>query len=118
MSRRRVPSDALDESDDTLTLLDGERFTGIAEDRFADGGIRFETEYRNGILDGTSRTYWPSGDVRQETWYDYGIRLRQRSWHESGTAREDAVFDEHGLKHHYKWAEDGSAVDTYHRAGS
>lgn len=112
MSRERVPEDDLEYELDTLTYRNGERFTGIAEERFPDGGLRFETEYRLGILDGLSRTYWPSGEVRLEAWYDYGIKLRERRWYDNGRPQEDVVLDRDGVKHHYRWAEDGTIEEA------
>lgn len=115
MSRERVPEGDLDYELDTLTYRNGERFTGIAVERFPKGAVRFETEYRLGILDGLSRTYWPNGEVRLETWYDYGIKLRERTWYENGSPEEDVVLDRDGIKHHYRWAEDGAVQQAYNR---
>lgn len=117
MTRERVPQDDLDYEVDTLTCRDGERFTGIAEERFPNGGLRFESEYRLGTLDGLTRTYWPNGEVRLETWYDYGIALRKREWYEDGSPQQDVLLDRDGVKHDHRWAEDGSSVDPYHRRG-
>ena len=115
MSRRRVSDEDIDYSDDGLALRAGERFTGIVEDLFPDGRPQFETEYRLGILDGLSRTFWPDGALHRETWYDYGVKLRERSWYASGGAQEDMVLDRDGLKHHYRYAEDGSVEHAYNR---
>lgn len=114
MRRVRVAGEALDHADDTLAYLDSERFTGIAEDRFPDGSLQHETEYRNGILDGVARTYWPDGGVRDEAWYDYGILLRRRRWYENGVAERDVVLADRGLKHDYRWNEDGSTAGVRH----
>jgi hypothetical protein len=84
-------------------------------ERAADGTLRCGTEYRLGILDGLSCGYWPDGEVRRETWYDYGVRLRERSWSASGRPQEDIVTDAAGLKHHCAYGEDGTVVQAYHR---
>jgi len=110
-----VPDEEIEYSADGLAVRAGERFTGIVEDLFPDGTVQFETEYRLGILDGVSRTFWPDGTLRHETWYDYGVKLRERSWYSSGGAQEDTVLDRDGLKHHYRYAENGSVEQAHNR---
>ncbi len=115
MSRERVPGDDLEYERDTLTYRAGQRFTGIAEERFPDGGLHFETEYRLGVLDGLSRTYWPGGEVRIETWWDHGVKLRERTWYADGRPQEDLVLDRDGVRHHYRWSADGTVEQAYDR---
>ena len=55
-----------------------------------------ETEYRNGIPDGLSRTYWRGGGLRIEHWHEYGIRRRSRTWYEGGQLAEDVITDDRG----------------------
>lgn len=115
MNTPRVDGEEVDLADGHVWVRDGERFTGTAVDHRPDGTELGYTEYRNGVPDGLSRTYWPDGQVRIETWYDYGIRLRERSWYENGGPREDIVTDDAGVKRHYTWAEDGTMQQDFYR---
>lgn len=115
MTGRRVDGAEVDLADGHVWMCAGERFTGTAVDRFRDGTLLGETEYRAGVPDGLSRTYWPSGVVRREAWYDYGIKPRERTWYEDGSPQEDVVLDQDGVKHHYRYAEDGSMTKSYYR---
>ena len=108
MNRLRVPADELDEDDITVTFWRGEPFSGISEERYPDGALRFELEHTNGIPDGLSRSYWPDGGLHRETWLNYGIRVRVRSWYRNGQIEEDLWTAQSSFPKHFTWAEDGT----------
>ena len=109
-SRIRVPVDDLDEDDVSLTYWRGERFSGISEERYPDGTLRFEIEHTNGIPDGLSRSYRPDGRLHREMWLDYGVRVRSRSWYPDGQLEEDICTAASSLPKHTTWAEDGTVT--------
>jgi antitoxin component YwqK of YwqJK toxin-antitoxin module len=111
----RVDDAELDHDVDTLTYRNGERFTGIAVERHADGWVLHETEYRLGIPDGVARTYWPGGGVRHEHWTDYGIGVRRRAWHRNGQLGEDLVMDHADVIEQAAFREDGRPLRRYRR---
>lgn len=108
----RVDGEEVDLADGHVWVRDGERFTGTAVDRFPDGSLLGETEHRNGVPDGLSRTYWRGGGLRIEEWVLYGIRLRSRNWHQNGQLAEDTVTDDRGaVVRHARYDEDGTLLD-------
>ena len=114
---RRVSGDDLEMGDDYVWRLDGKPFTGVAEDRFPDGGLHGETEYTNGIQDGLSRTFWPDGQLRLEYWLNYGSRVRARSWHPNGQMAEDTLVGGSFMRKRVRWAEDGTVLEATHGEG-
>ena len=117
MTGPRVDGDEVDLADGHIWVRDGEPFTGTAVDLFPDGSLLGETEYRNGVPDGLSRTYWrDGGGLRIEEWVVYGVRLRNRTWYPSGLLESDTVTDARGeVTRHLRYAEDGSLVERYPR---
>jgi antitoxin component YwqK of YwqJK toxin-antitoxin module len=111
-----VDGDEVELGDGHVWVRDGERFTGTAVDRFPDGSLLGETEYRDGVPDGLSRTYWRGGGLRIEDWHVYGVRVRSRHWYETGQLAEDTVTDERGaVVRLVRYDEDGTLVDWHPR---
>lgn len=111
----RVDADEIELGDDYIWRRDGEPFTGIAEQRTPDGVLLHEDEYAHGAQDGLAWTYWPDGTRREEHWYDNGIEIRSRYWHENGQLRKDTVTDVHGVVKAFTFAEDGTLIDSFVR---
>lgn len=108
MNRIRVRAEDLDDDDGTLSFHRGERFSGISEELYPDGTLRFENEHTNGILDGLSRSYFPAGALHRETWWNYGVQVRVRSWYADGQLEEDIWTAAAPFPKHFAWAEDGT----------
>jgi hypothetical protein len=67
----RVPYDDLDFPDwDHGYTYNGESFTGIAYELFADGRLRCEVEFRGGIEAGVWKEWHPNGMLSQEAHLD------------------------------------------------
>lgn len=89
---QRVPEDDLEFDSDQVFTHDAEPFTGIAYDESAVG--RSEVSYRDGLQDGPSRDWFPSGALRSEMMYVRGAR--------HGVSR---AYDEHGHLSSETWFE-------------
>lgn len=116
MTAPRVDGDEVELADGHVWVRAGERFTGTAVDRFPDGSLLGETEYREGVPDGLSRTYWPGGVLRREIWNNYGVRVRERWWHENGRIAEDLWIGDPSPRRHYRCAEDGTVLEASYGA--
>lgn len=102
----RVPDDDLDFGPDQVMHYQGVPFTGIA---FEDDETGLsELEYRDGVQDGFTRQWWPSGLLKTEMPYREGFvhgvvrnfddtgRLVDESLREYGILLRQTTYDEDG----------------------
>lgn len=108
----RAPHEKLVFEEGVMTL-DGAPFTGIGYvDR--NGEVVEETEYRNGLKWGTSKTVFPGGQPYKHSRLFAGVRHGQhRQWHFSGQLAEEADYELGFLLRRKKWDEDGDLIDDF-----
>ena len=117
MTPPRVDFDDVVTEDDLKVTLDGRAFTGEVVERARSGQVVALTTYSNGIEDGPSAEWYPSGERKatgsvswrmavgvhvewhrngrlaaQDEFDDRGGHLSLRRWDESGTLVEERVF--------------------------
>jgi antitoxin component YwqK of YwqJK toxin-antitoxin module len=93
MTPSRVEFDDCEYADDQSLLYQGEPYTGVVFETYADGSPAAEQSYRQGILDGLSRVWHPNHQLKSETMYAFGLRVYERQWHENGKPKLDRKFD-------------------------
>lgn len=64
---------------DTISVSDT-GFTGIKQ-YMSGTHISMETTFKNGVKDGISKTYYPSGKLRGTIWYENGLREDSAKWY-------------------------------------
>jgi antitoxin component YwqK of YwqJK toxin-antitoxin module len=70
---------------------EGKPFTGVSFTLHGNGKLRSETEFRDGLEWGQSKSWYPSGALAQELGAARGaLHGRKRQWHENG----QLAFDE------------------------
>ena len=108
----RVDFDEIEFNDDDLAFLNGEPFTGIVV-AVHPNGARAENGYRNGVIEGLQRKWYPSGQLEKEgivvcgqgtstvtEWYEngqmkrraycrFGFPVRVQEWTQHGQLRRD-----------------------------
>ena len=88
----RVQFELIDEGD--IAEYRGEPFTGIGLETFANGEIRCELAFVDGLQNGPAREWSESGRLVGETWYVDGIQHGvAREWNEDGSLRQRTTFD-------------------------
>ena len=109
----RIHVDSLDFTDDYTYMLDGELFTGIADDENSESGERCELEIRNGLQCGLSREWDSNGSLRITAEYKnnvlHGIR---QEWDDAGILREVAEYEFGMCVRKTLLASDGSTISV------
>jgi antitoxin component YwqK of YwqJK toxin-antitoxin module len=110
----RCTTEELEYPGDGLHYLDGKPFTGIIESRSPDGKLEGEEEYRDGLLSGRKRGWYPTGGLELEAECAEGVyHGKVREWYEDGRLAADAVY-EHDIKlRRQAWDECGNLVEDY-----
>jgi hypothetical protein len=55
-------------------------FTGIMKS-MSGGHVAMETTFKNGVKEGLTKTFYPSGKVRGTLWYENGLREDSAKWY-------------------------------------
>lgn len=110
----RIHVDSLDFTDDYTYMLNGELFTGIADDVNAETGERCELEIRNGLQCGLSQEWDSNGLLRITAEYTNNVLhgLRQE-WDDAGILTEVAEYEFGMCIRKTLLASDGSAISDY-----
>jgi hypothetical protein len=75
---RRNSGDKQVAGNETISATDT-GFTGIK--KYLNGAhVAMETTFKNGVKEGLSKTYYPSGKVRGTLWYENGLREDSAKW--------------------------------------
>jgi hypothetical protein len=67
---------------------------GVTKERFVNGKISLEENYRHNTLHGRCRKWYEIGVLESEEIYELGICIRRRVWSEDGTEIENYIIDE------------------------
>lgn len=134
----RINSDdlELDYGDGDTYLWQGQPFTGLAYEQYPEGPLWSEMEYVEGREHGLAHVWFPSGQLQEETsyyrgkhfgpdreWdaqgqlrseiiYEYGYRLRERTWDAAGRLVSDKPLED-DLVRYRRLEEMRAAYDQY-----
>lgn len=110
----RVPFDDLAVNDDQSTLWDNDPFTGVAYELDASGQLVCESEFVEGLQEGTSRTWFAPEQLRSESEYAHGSRHgRSKEWHRNGQLASDARYLYSIKVEEMTWNERGELMKTW-----
>jgi antitoxin component YwqK of YwqJK toxin-antitoxin module len=81
-----------------LCLWQGQPFTGVGIERYADGTLQAESIFRNGFDTQAGRLWYPTGQVQRDAVADDAHHtLLITKWHGNGTLKSQTTY-EHGVK--------------------
>ncbi|QGJ71746.1 Hypothetical protein PBC10988_34540 [Planctomycetales bacterium 10988] len=73
-----------------------------------------EEEYRDGVLWGDWKEWWPSGQLAVLTQFKYGcMHGSDQRWYENGKPQEEGEYELGICKRRKKWGEDGILVEEF-----
>lgn len=88
-----VPYGKLDWKDEVFSL-DGQPFTGLAEDKHPNGQLRAQYPIEQGKIHGIVREWWDNGQPSTETHFEHGLRHgSNRYWNREGRLLKEQVYD-------------------------
>jgi antitoxin component YwqK of YwqJK toxin-antitoxin module len=102
-------------TDKELYEFQGQPFSGKAVEHSPDGVLIGANEYVDGMLDGVSRVWYPSGrQLKEEEHFRRNSRHGpSREWFEDGRPKRDTLF-EHSIRvSEKKWDESGNLVRNF-----
>lgn len=99
------------EYEDDLRLLNGKPFTGIGYQKYPNGQLELEVNYREGLPDGLQREWFANGQLKRKSHAIRGLGTsKMTTWYENGQVQSIALYDV-GVKIEYKeWSEDGELL--------
>ncbi|MDG1841551.1 MAG: hypothetical protein P8I93_04295 [Crocinitomicaceae bacterium] len=86
----------------------------------SNGQIKEETSYKNGKLDGVSKSWYKNGQLKDEClWKDNKIMIYAKSWYVNGQMKSEKTFDkEKNETSITEWNEDGTYKEGYPKVES
>jgi hypothetical protein len=75
----RKGSESKQGTDKEISSVPDTGFTGIKQYK-SGGHIAMETNFKNGVKDGLSKTFYANGKIRGTTWYKNGLREDSSKW--------------------------------------
>ena len=92
----------------------GVLFTGVAYECRRDGTLVSEMTFVDGIKEGESREWYPTGNKRTETNYKYNtLHGLGMEWFETGGQKRRTIHELGVLIESDEWDEDGNPVSSY-----
>jgi antitoxin component YwqK of YwqJK toxin-antitoxin module len=65
-------------------------FARTVSEHYPDGKIKsVQVYYKNGLIEGPYRIYWPNGKLKSKTFYKYGRPYLTKKWSEKGKELKD-----------------------------
>ena len=106
-------SELLLEDNDTYTL-NGQPFSGIAQEFFPSGRLRSEIQITDGWWEGISRGWYENGQLESEaTIFSGGYNGPVREWFVNGQLKLEATF-EHGIcLESQEWDSEGNLTKEF-----
>lgn len=90
----RVNTDLIEFTEDYVYLLDGKPFTGVGYETNDDGAIISEMEFQNGMQHGTTRGFYPTGQIKREAQYQHNtLDGLVRDWDETGVLEREDEYE-------------------------
>jgi antitoxin component YwqK of YwqJK toxin-antitoxin module len=111
----RVEYDDVKTEDDLRVTHQGEPFTGEVVERSPQGQVIAVTTYFNGMEDGSSTEWYPTGERRAAGSARYGLAVGvHEEWYRNGSLAIRSEFDDHGrLLSRHRWAPDGTPLEVH-----
>jgi antitoxin component YwqK of YwqJK toxin-antitoxin module len=92
-----IDDEDADFNEDGMRTYRGIFFTGSVVEKLEDGTIVSEIAYKDGIRDGTTRSFYYSGAKQTEGNYHLGVPVgTHRTWYENGKLQSEMEFDDLG----------------------
>ena len=112
---KRIDVDSIEFTNDYTYVLDGQLFTGIAEDINSETGERSELEIRQGVQSGVSREWTAAGTLRREAEFKNNVlHGRQCEWGDDGRLRQESTY-EYGICIHRRTHGPDGSIDRDYR---
>ncbi|MCZ7377847.1 toxin-antitoxin system YwqK family antitoxin [Micromonospora sp. WMMC250] len=110
----RVDYDDVETEDDLRVTYQGEPFTGEVVERSPQGQVIALTTYFEGMEDGPSAEWYPTGERKAEGNVRYGTAVGvHEEWHRNGNPASRVEFDNQGrMLSRQRWAEDGTPIES------
>ncbi|MEU7771827.1 hypothetical protein AB0C44_10970 [Micromonospora taraxaci] len=110
----RVDYDDVATEDDLRVTYQGELFTGEVVERSPQGQVIALTTYFEGMEDGPSADWYPTGERKAEGSARYGTAVGvHEEWHRNGNPASRVEFDDQGrMLSRQRWAEDGTPIES------
>ncbi|MEV1159400.1 hypothetical protein AB0J27_28810 [Micromonospora chokoriensis] len=110
----RVDYDDVETEDDLRVTYQGEPFTGEVVERSPQGQVIALTTYFEGMEDGPSAEWYPTGERKAEGNVRYGTAVGvHEEWHRNGNPASRVEFDDQGrMLSRQRWAEDGTPIES------
>lgn len=90
----RVNTDLIEFTDDYVYLFNGQPFTGIGYETNDQGLVISEMEFQSGMQHGTTRGFYPSGQVKREAQYQHNtLDGFVRDWSENGVLEREEEYE-------------------------
>lgn len=114
-SPERVPFDEVYRQGD-LFYHNGAPFSGISFAIWPNARLKFESELKNGMLDGIEKSWYDNGVMRHLKNYKKGKLdgVQQLFYESNGQLREESVFEDGELIRSRFWHENGIEVVRTH----
>lgn len=108
---KRINEDELDYEDGQLCSYKSKPYTGQACEYYANGALRSEVNYVDGMQEEVSRDYYPNGSKMSErTFATNGLHGLSKEWYETGARKSEANY-ECGIELNYtEWDEKGIEI--------
>ncbi|MEU7948458.1 hypothetical protein AB0C50_27545 [Micromonospora taraxaci] len=92
----------------------GDLFTGEVVERSPQGQVIALTTYFEGMEDGPSAEWYPTGERKAEGSARYGTAVGvHEEWHRNGNPASRVEFDDQGrMLSRQRWAEDGTPIES------
>lgn len=109
----RVEEDQVDVTDEMVYLYESKPFTGISYELDNDVLVS-EISYKEGVLHGVSKSWYPCGYPLSEEYYENGgLHGIKKEWFENGKIKSEAKY-EHGIVvQKNDWNSTGDLIKKY-----
>lgn len=109
----RVPDALLDYDAELIYTYNGQRFTGVGYEEEPERGLS-EISYVDGVQEGPSRDWYPSGQLKGETIYKDNVRHgHNREFREDGTLSLEEIYEHGVLVRSATFDENGNMVERF-----
>lgn len=113
----RVDIGEIEFHDNWSFTLNGNPFTGIACEHDSNGNLLSEIQFANGMKEGPSVEYFPSGrKAEEDNYHQNTLDGESRSWSDRGLLLKRTVYESGYTLECDEWDESGKLVKSYRLA--
>ena len=111
----KVNFNELDFNYDTyLETYQSKPFTGIALEISANANLIAEVSFKDGIKDGPSKYWYPSGQIEKDFYFKNGVgHGHMKEWYENGQLKEESIIELGVILWRNLWDEKGQLIEEY-----